>query len=94
MSTNNGTSGSSYEFSHKRIPTQPVQSVSISTPQNVQVNVKNPIPVGWLVISRDKETNAGVKMALYNKLPNKFQQLCIKWLFGWWIEEEPQEIKK
>lgn len=75
-----GTSGKSGEYR-----TTPVQSSTSS------LEIKKPIPVGYLVLSQDKKTNAAVKIALYNKLPNKFRQLCIKWIFGWSIEKETEE---
>jgi len=82
-------------FNDTRIPVvaKPVQSNFLSVQKEPQINIKNPMPVGWLVISKDKETGGGVKMALYNKLPNKFQQFCIKLFFGWWIETEEEQVK-
>lgn len=82
-----------HEFIETKIPTPPVRSEFIPNPQTVAVNIKNPIPVGWLVISRDKETGGGVKMALYNKLPNKLQQFFIRWFFGWWVETESEQTQ-
>ena len=78
------------DFMKVKIPTQPVQSSFLANPNPVKINVKNPVPVGYLVVSKDKETGGGVKLALYNKLPNKFQQFFIKFFFGWWIEKEEQ----
>lgn len=79
----------SKDFEKIKIPNvlQPAPS------QAVTFNVNNPTPVGWLVISRDIKTGTGVKMALYNKLPNKFQQFCIKLFFGWWVEKESESIQ-
>jgi hypothetical protein len=77
------------DFTNKKISTD-IKSSNTNVTQKIDFKINNPTPVGWLVVSRDKQTNAGVKLALYNKLPNKFQQFFIRWFFGWWIEEIKQ----
>jgi len=86
---------SSNNFINKKVSVDPVKSEDTNPQQETQFKISPPpTPVGWLVISRDKQTGGGVKMALYNKLPNKFQQFLIKWFFGWWVEEELQQTKE
>ena len=81
------------DFKKIHIPLSETQTSSVNNPNKIKVTINEPKPVGWLVISRDKETNFGVKLALYNKLPSKFKQFFIKLFFGWWVEEETEQTQ-